>query len=698
MSSLEPKKIGPAVWASCLLMLVALTDSQILAAITPRIAEGLQTSKTLVASSASIYAIAAACVALILARYAAKMSIPRYLPIAGLIFLVASGGAALAPNITIFLIARMLAGLAGGLISALAIAGIANASTYAQRGRQMSGVAISYFLAPVLGVPLGTLITSSYSWRTLFVLLAVVSIFATWIVYRWPLPNAPESLTPSLPRASLWQIFNQSRNTRLGVISAAFVSGGLVGFTTYLGTWLTDAFQTTTKQIGFVYALAGIVAVVGGAVGGRLADKVGKRSVAVTASRAMAVLLLIVPTFSYSPSLLIFIALTALAAALRIAPLQALISELVVPEQRATFIALRNSASQLGIAATVALGGRIYGHYGLFGVALLCAAASLIAAASTHRLQEPKTNVPATLPIKDLPMKRWYKPVITYILVLVLVITVGFPWLLSFLISKAGTRPDERQRHDTPANQGVNYQEVSFTSTDGHNLTGWYLPSTSKQITIIMTHGLFRSRYEMLDRAIAFNKAGYGVLLYDLRRHGQNGGEFSTLGLTESRDVLGALAFSRQTAPNNKMVLMGVSMGAAATLLAASQSKDLLAVVAESSFLSFEDVVRHHFDLRGIPQIPFATAFIAITEWRLGFSGSELDILATVPKINCPILFIGGTEDQRMPNGTVLEPLYQATRTTKSQYIVKATHGQAYSVAPTAYVKAVVDFLQVTNP
>src|SRR2546423_5379448 len=187
---------------------------------------------------------------------------------------------------------------------------------------------------------------------------------------------------------------------------------------------------------------------------------------------------------------------------------------------------------------------------------------------------------------------------------LALLVVVGLPWLLSFAVTKAGTRPDERRRTDTPAQQGATYEDVTFNSTDGNQLSGWYLPNRARAVTIIMTHGLFRSRYEMLDRGIELWRAGYSVLLYDLRRHGRSPAEFSTIGYDERHDVEAAARFARSRAPGQKLVLMGVSMGAAATLLAAAEearAQDILAVVAESSFLSFEDTVRHHVSLLRLP-------------------------------------------------------------------------------------------------
>jgi pimeloyl-ACP methyl ester carboxylesterase len=247
---------------------------------------------------------------------------------------------------------------------------------------------------------------------------------------------------------------------------------------------------------------------------------------------------------------------------------------------------------------------------------------------------------------------------------------------------------------------GATFENVTFASVDGNQLSGWYLPSKEKAVTIIMTHGMFRSRYEMLERGVALWREGYGVLLYDLRRHGQSrAGEFSSIGYYERHDVTAALEFVRGRAPEHKIVLMGVSMGAAATLLAASENEGLLGVVAESSFLSFSDTVRHHVKLAGLPSFPFATLLTGFTAWRLNFRPADFDLLRAVKKIKCPILFIGGGADRRMPNESVLEPLFAAaSNPLKRKFIVAgAQHGHAFDrddAARSEYIGAVTDFLR----
>jgi hypothetical protein len=205
-----------------------------------------------------------------------------------------------------------------------------------------------------------------------------------------------------------------------------------------------------------------------------------------------------------------------------------------------------------------------------------------------------------------------------------------------------------------------------------------------------------------MERGLRLWECGYGVLLYDLRRHGHSAGEFSSVGYFERRDVEAALRFAEARESQNRVVLFGVSMGAAATLMAAAESREerVAAVVAESSFLSFEDTARHHIGLSPLPTFPFAPLLIKFTGWRLGFAPDEFDVLGAVRRIEVPILFIGSGKDRRMPTETVFEPLYAAAQSPLKRRLVipDATHGRAYDAAPDEYLNAVDEFLKTVAP
>ncbi len=683
VSTQEIEATSLSVVSICILIFFALSDAQVLGAIAPQIASGLGVEKAVVASSVTVYSVAAAVVAILLGNLHLFPRLKNLLSLslASTLFSVAAAMAALSPNYTAFLLSRGLAGLAGGLISALAISTLANTSSYSKRGRQMIGPSICYFLAPVLGVPVATYLVAHSGWRMSFAALSLLSMLAGVMVYRFSMKQSLGSGTSGVMRL----VFSD-RARIAGIVGAFFVSGGLVGFTTYLGVWLSDSFHSGLNQIGLVYGLAGAVAVLAGAAGGAFADRFGKKAVALKGSLGMVVALLFLPTFVWGSGLFLLISLTAFFAAVRVAPLQALVTEQVESADRAAYIAIRNSFSQLGIAFAVALGAMLYPRLGMAGVAVLCSIFTLFAFLSIKVLKDPEERVRAH--------GRLYKLTIAAI-TLLLILALGLPWLLSFLLTKAKTRSFEARYTETPKSYGIDYRDVAFNSKDNIELSGWFLEAQDSTTTFVLTHGLFRSRYEMLQRGLVLRQMGYSVLLYDLRRHGRSRGEFCTLGYDERLDVHAALNYAKKLRPKDRLVAMGVSMGAAATLLAASERDDLEAVIAESSFLSFSDTVRHHVSLAGIPTVPLAALLTHLTCYRMNFKLEDFDILAATKRIKSPVMMVGAGQDRRMPVESVLEPLYDAVQSPlkRKLLIPDARHGQAFEKAPVEYTKAVEEFL-----
>jgi fermentation-respiration switch protein FrsA (DUF1100 family) len=286
---------------------------------------------------------------------------------------------------------------------------------------------------------------------------------------------------------------------------------------------------------------------------------------------------------------------------------------------------------------------------------------------------------------------------ITVVILLLVFVFLVAPYLLASFITRAGTRPMDRRLTTNPSDFDVAYEEVAFESSDGVSLKGWYLGGGDHGVSLACGHGLFRSRREVLERSVTLRKAGFNVLLFDSRRHGESGGERVTLGYEERLDYQGAIAYLQERQPEDRIALLGVSMGAAAALLAASENSVVEAVVADSSFLSLDHTVTHHLKLFwGLPRFPLGDELLFFIERKGGFRREGLNVEVAVQKIGSrPLLFVAGSEDRRMPV-EVQRRLYRAAESEKSQFLVVegAPHGAAFRTNPDLYRKAMIDFLE----
>jgi pimeloyl-ACP methyl ester carboxylesterase len=143
-------------------------------------------------------------------------------------------------------------------------------------------------------------------------------------------------------------------------------------------------------------------------------------------------------------------------------------------------------------------------------------------------------------------------------------------------------------------------EDVTFRSTDGIRLKGWLIPGTPMMPPIVVCHDLGESRDAVMNLAIALNNAGFTVLAFDFRGHGASGGDVSTLGIHEVRDVLGAIDFVAALPKDNvdarKIGIFGAGMGAHAAVLAAAERPALRVFVLDGLWPDAGfTLVRHEF-------------------------------------------------------------------------------------------------------
>ncbi|HST20188.1 MAG TPA: hypothetical protein VLR90_03675, partial [Blastocatellia bacterium] len=116
----------------------------------------------------------------------------------------------------------------------------------------------------------------------------------------------------------------------------------------------------------------------------------------------------------------------------------------------------------------------------------------------------------STKPVKT--KRRWSRILLRVVLVLIfifiIIVYVVFPIWFSSIVSNAKTRSLDRQQTQTPADFQAEYKDIEFQTSDGVKISAWLMPSRTKRVTIIYSHGLFRSRRELLERAVELWRLG----------------------------------------------------------------------------------------------------------------------------------------------------------------------------------------------
>jgi pimeloyl-ACP methyl ester carboxylesterase len=169
--------------------------------------------------------------------------------------------------------------------------------------------------------------------------------------------------------------------------------------------------------------------------------------------------------------------------------------------------------------------------------------------------------------------------------VVVAAVAVSYLVLSTIGVAVAATNVPHASLGDaTPADYGLDYRDVTFPATDGVELSGWYVPSEHGD-AVVLLHGAGSTRSAVLDHAAVLARAGYGVLLFDARGHGESSGRAMDFGWYGDRDVNGAVQFlARQSdVGNGRILAVGMSMGGEEAIGAAASNPRICGVVAEGA-------------------------------------------------------------------------------------------------------------------
>lgn len=226
------------------------------------------------------------------------------------------------------------------------------------------------------------------------------------------------------------------------------------------------------------------------------------------------------------------------------------------------------------------------------------------------------------------------------------------------------------------------------------HVAGWFVRGQPGAGAVLLLHGVRSDRRQMLPRARWLHGAGIATLLIDLPAHGESPGEHIGLGALEGPAVRAALAELRRRAPGERVALIGVSLGAAAYVLAGAEPP-ADAVVLESMYASIEAATAHRIAIRlgGLSHL-LAEPLLWQLPWRLGLGRDELRPIDHRPRLRAPLLLISGSAD-RHTLWVETEALFAAAREPKQLWQVPgAEHVDLFAFEPTAYAARVLPFLQ----
>jgi uncharacterized protein len=240
-------------------------------------------------------------------------------------------------------------------------------------------------------------------------------------------------------------------------------------------------------------------------------------------------------------------------------------------------------------------------------------------------------------------------------------------------------------------------ETVTFDTQTGVTLAGSFYPGDGER-TVIVCHGFSSRQDNLLPLVDALNAAGYNVLTYDARHPSTGDGVYTTFGILEHLDLISAIDYlvERPDVDPDRIGVYGLSLGAAAVILAAAEDERIRAVVAEAGFSDASNVISTSFEhFIGLPAFPFAPATQWVAERRAGLRLKDAQAVDVIDAISPrPILLIHGLDDDAVPPDHS-ERLYAAAREPKEVWFVPdAGHGGVRDIEGDSYDRRIIAFFE----
>ncbi len=184
----------------------------------------------------------------------------------------------------------------------------------------------------------------------------------------------------------------------------------------------------------------------------------------------------------------------------------------------------------------------------------------------------------------------------------------------------------------TPADSGLPFEDVVFTSSDGIRLHGWFISAPGSARVLLFCHGNAGNIGDRLDSIWTFHRMGLNVFIFDYRGYGDSTGKPTEKGTyLDATAVWEYLTKEKKIAPGN-IVIFGRSLGGSVgTWLAERVNPG--ALVVESTFASAADM--------GAKMFPFLPIRLLCR--------FKYDTVSTIGKVNCPVLVAHSRDDEMIP-------------------------------------------------
>ena len=228
----------------------------------------------------------------------------------------------------------------------------------------------------------------------------------------------------------------------------------------------------------------------------------------------------------------------------------------------------------------------------------------------------------------------------------------------------------------TPAVIGMDYEELTLSTTDGEQLHAWFIPHPQARATLLFAHGNAGNISHRLDSIQVFHDIGLNVLIFDYRGYGQSTGKPDEKGTYRDADAAWAYLTVTRGIDPGKIILFGRSLGAAVITDLATRVEPA-GVILESAFISVPDMAATIY-----PWLP--------VRWLASYHYDNGDKVARITR---PLLIIHSRGDEIIPFEQG-ERLFQQASEPKQFLELRGRHNDGFYVSRDEYLVAMRVFLE----
>jgi predicted MFS family arabinose efflux permease len=265
----------------------------------------------------------------------------------------------IAPNYYFLLVARIITGFFGGVISSISYAIISDLFELKVRGRVMGFVQMAFATSQVMGIPVGLYFANRVGWHAPFLLITGVSIleFIAIVIYLKPIDAHLKIVSDRNPFQHLFKTVSKPEYLNAFIFSTLLVTGGYM-IMPFGSAFSVNNLGIPMAQLPILYFITGIFSMAAGPLIGKLSDVIGKYRVFMVGSILAIAIIVYYTNLSVTPFWFVVFLNTVLMMGVlsRVISSSALITAIPTPSERGAFMSVNSSVQQLsgGIASIIA--------------------------------------------------------------------------------------------------------------------------------------------------------------------------------------------------------------------------------------------------------------------------------------------------------------------------------------------------------